>query len=134
MSPLQLGAIFASVNMSITQPQDVDSISSMFRAFSDPTRLRILRMLHGRELCVGDIVAVLQVPQPTASRHLAALRSAGLVVSREEGPWRFYELAAPRLGFHRKLLDCLTTCFCEVPEFEEDQQRLALRESSGGCC
>ena len=55
-------------------------VDVMFRAFSDRTRLRILHMLRGGELCVCDIVAVLGVPQPKASRHLAYLRKAGLVM------------------------------------------------------
>lgn len=42
-----------------------------FRAFSDQTRLRILRLLQGGELCVNDLVQIIGVPQPTASRHLA---------------------------------------------------------------
>jgi len=45
-------------------------INRMFRAFSDPIRLRTLHLLLGGEMCVGDLVEVLQVPQPTASRHL----------------------------------------------------------------
>ncbi len=65
----------------------------MFRAFSDGTRLRILRLLLGGELCVGDIVAAIQVPQPTASRHLAYLRKAGLVQTRKNGLWNYYRLA-----------------------------------------
>jgi ArsR family transcriptional regulator len=52
----------------------------MFRAFSDRNRLRILHLLQDGEMCVGDIVNVLQVPQPRVSRHLAYLRRAGLVV------------------------------------------------------
>ncbi len=51
----------------------------LFRAFADRTRLRILHMLANGELCVCDIVGVLEVPQPKTSRHLAYLRRAGLV-------------------------------------------------------
>src|SRR6185437_2202344 len=68
------------------------SVDAMFRAFSDRTRLRILHMLRGGELCVCDIVAVLEVPQPKASRHLAYLRKAGLVQARKEGLWSYYKL------------------------------------------
>src|SRR5690349_16819991 len=60
-------------------------ISSMFRAFSDPTRLRILRLLQGGQCCVGDLVSILELPQPSVSRHLAYLREAGLVADRKEG-------------------------------------------------
>ena len=45
----------------------------MFRAFSDRTRLRILYLLQGGECCVGNLVDILQIEQPSASRHLAYL-------------------------------------------------------------
>ena len=67
-------------------------VNLMFRAFSDPTRLRILHLLLDGELCVGDLVKILKVPQPTASRHLAYLRRAGLVATRRNGLWNYYAL------------------------------------------
>jgi len=112
-----------------------DHINGLFRAFSDPLRLRILRLLQQGEICVGDLVEVLGVPQPTASRHLKYLRGADLVDVRKAGRWVFYSLSEPAPGFHSKLLDCLGTCFDEVPELEDDSRRLvALRESGRGCC
>lgn len=107
------------------------TVDLMFRAFSDRTRLRILHMLIGGELCVCDIVAVLRVPQPKASRHLAYLRRAGLVTARKEGLWSYYELAPARDTFHKKLLDCLGCCFGEVPELAADAKQLAARRP---CC
>ena len=70
---------------SLTATQPVTTTDSMFRAFSDRTRLRILHVLQGGELCVGDIVEVLQAPQPRISRHLAYLRKAKLVTVRKSG-------------------------------------------------
>lgn len=107
------------------------TVDLMFRAFSDRTRLRILHMLIGGELCVCDIVAVLGVPQPKASRHLAYLRRAGLVTARKEGLWSYYQLATARSTFHKKLLDCLSCCFVEVPELAADAKQLAARRP---CC
>ena len=106
-------------------------VDVMFRAFSDRTRLRILHLLTGGELCVCDIVDVLRVPQPKASRHLAYLRKAGLVIARKEGLWAYYQLAPARNPFHQKLLDCLACCFQDVPELAKDAKRLAGR---GACC
>jgi DNA-binding transcriptional ArsR family regulator len=76
-----------------------------FRAFSDETRLRILHLLQSGELCVGDIVTILRVPQPTASRHLSYLRKAELVETRKNGQWIHYALAPARNIFHKKLLE-----------------------------
>lgn len=84
-----------------TQTEVFGNIDLMFRAFSDRTRLRILRVLQGGELCVGDIVAILQAPQPRVSRHLAYLRKANLVLVRKSGLWSHYSLAKARTPFHR---------------------------------
>src|SRR5688500_256294 len=100
-------------------------VDLVFRAFSDRTRLRILHLLRGGELCVCDLVKVLDVPQPKASRHLAYLRRAGLVTARKEGLWMHYSLAPARSVFHQKLLDCLACCFADVPELARDDARLS---------
>ena len=88
----------------------------MFRAFSDPIRLRILTLVQPGELCVCDLVAILRIPQPTISRHLSYLRRAGLVMVRQERSWNYYALMPARSAFDTKLLECLSTCFRDVPE------------------
>lgn len=113
---------------------DPQRISSMFRAFSDPTRLRILRLLQSGECCVGDLVSILELPQPSVSRHLAYLREAGLVADRRTGLWVYYSLTPAEGEFHRSLLCCLESCFREVPELQADAHRAALLRESGGCC
>jgi len=107
-------------------------VDRMFRAFSDRTRLRILNLLRGGERCVCDLVEVLRVPQPKASRHLAYLRKTGLVLTRKEGLWNYYRLAPAKSTFHAKLLDCLGCCFDDVPELAKDSRRLAARGDN--CC
>lgn len=109
-------------------------VNVMFRAFSDPIRLRILQLVRSGELCVGDLVTILRVPQPTASRHLAYLRRAGLVGTRRDGLWIYYSLAPARTAFHRRLLDCLGVCFIDVPEMAADAQRAKKIRKAGGCC
>jgi len=111
-----------------------DTVDLMFRAFSDRTRLRILHLLSNGELCVGDIVAILQVPQPRASRHLGYLRKAKLVTVRKSGLWSFYSLASAETSFHEKLIECLAGCFHDVPELQADSARAAQVRKSGGCC
>jgi ArsR family transcriptional regulator len=109
-------------------------VEVLFRALSDRTRVRILHLLRGREVCVGDLVKALRVPQPTASRHLAYLRRTGLVQSRRDGLWIHYSLAPARGAFHRRLLACLGACRGEVREIEADERRHARIRTSGGCC
>ncbi len=100
---------------------------TVFRALSDRTRLRIVNLLRGGEVCVCHLVAVLGVPQPTTSRHLAYLRRAGLVVARKEGLWMHYRLAPPRSKSHEMLLECLSQCFREESGFAKDDERLQAR-------
>ena len=111
------------------------SVDLMFRAFSDRTRLRLLNLLRGAgEVCVCDLVDVLGLPQPKVSRHLAYLRRAGLVLARKQGLWSYYTLAPARDAVHRKLLECLATCFAHVPELARDDVRLKRGKCSPGCC
>jgi ArsR family transcriptional regulator, arsenate/arsenite/antimonite-responsive transcriptional repressor len=106
----------------------------MFRAFSDPIRLRILHLVRGQELCVCDLVEILRLPQPTVSRHLSYLRKAGLVDAREERSWNFYRLTPAKTSLHEKLLDCLGSCFGDVPELSADTKRARRVLKRGGCC
>jgi ArsR family transcriptional regulator len=109
-------------------------VDLMFRAFSDPIRLRILHLLRDGEMCVCDLVEVLRLPQPTVSRHLAYLRKAGLVTARDERSWSFYRLTAARGAFHRKLLACLGACFNDVPALASDRAHVRKLRERGGCC
>lgn len=104
----------------------------IFRALSDRTRLRILNLLQGGELCVCDLVDLLEVPQPTASRHLAYLRKVGLVLARKDGHWSYYRLVQTRRPFFEKLLDCLTACCDEFPQLARDKER--LKQQGRTCC
>ncbi|MEQ9461948.1 MAG: metalloregulator ArsR/SmtB family transcription factor [Phycisphaeraceae bacterium] len=109
--------------MTYTSPSPIDSL---FRAFADRTRLRILNLLSDHdELCVCDIIAALDLPQAKVSRHLAYLRRAGLVDTRREGQWVHYRLRQASSPLHTRLLDCLRCCLHEVPELKADRQRLA---------
>jgi ArsR family transcriptional regulator len=99
----------------------------LFRAFADPTRLRILHLLIPGELCVCDLVEVLRVPQPKVSRHLAYLRKAGLVLARREGLWSHYRMAPAVNPLQARLIECLSCCFRDLPELAADARKLRLR-------
>jgi ArsR family transcriptional regulator len=72
--------------------KDLEALTQIYSALADPTRLRILALLRDGEICVCHLHASLDVPQPTASRHLAYLRKAGLVDARRDGIWMHYRL------------------------------------------
>ena len=110
----------------------LSQVDLVFRAFSDRTRLRLLNLLRGqKELCVCDLIRVLELPQAKVSRHLAYLRRAGLVDTRRDGPWVHYRLSKANDAFHKKMLECLRCCLAEVPELQDDRQRLL---DGSDCC
>jgi ArsR family transcriptional regulator len=108
----------------------INRVDRMFRALSDPTRLRILGLLVQGELCVCDIVNTLRLPQPTISRHLAYLRESELVEARREGLWMYYKMVAPQTPFEKKLIECLACCVDEVPQLARDATQLDRKR----CC
>ncbi|MGB9715637.1 MAG: ArsR/SmtB family transcription factor [Thermodesulfovibrionales bacterium] len=70
----------------------MESLLNIFKALSDETRLRILKLLEGGELCVCDIVSALDMIQPKVSFHLSVLKEAGLIKDRKQGKWIHYSL------------------------------------------
>jgi predicted transcriptional regulator len=64
--------------------------SRIFKALADTTRLRILKLLKARELCVCEIMIALDLTQPTTSHHLKILENVGLIKRRKKGKWVFY--------------------------------------------
>ncbi len=112
--------VLANVKTKNVQP----AVERVFRALSDRTRLRILNLLGGGELCVCDLVATLGVPQPTASRHLSYLRRAGLVRVRKEGLWAYYRLVPAQAAWHAEVLECLHRCGQTLPWLVKDKKKL----------
>jgi ArsR family transcriptional regulator len=79
--------------------------SKLFKALSDETRLRILKMLEARPLCVCEIQHVLKGSQPNVSHHLKTLSEAGLVESKKDGLWIDYRLPdKPSTSLHAAAL------------------------------
>ncbi len=65
----------------------------VMKALSDPNRVKIIKMLNDKELCVCEITAALQLAQPTVSKHLKVLEDAGLVDFYKDGSWVNYHIA-----------------------------------------
>lgn len=73
----------------------VFNIERFFQALGDMTRLRLLNLMGDQEICVCYFTEILGKPQPKVSRHLAYLRSAGIVAVRREGRWMHYRISMP---------------------------------------
>ena len=105
------------------------AIHDVFRALADRTRLRLLNLIAGREVCVCYFVEILRLSQPKISRHLAYLRRAGVVAARREGKWMHYRLAMPRDKAAANILRETLKHLREAPEMRRDVARL-----KSACC
>ena len=103
----------------------------LFKALADSTRLRMLGLLLGGEICVCHIHESLRISQPKASRHLAYLRRAGLVETRRDGLWIHYRLADLDDPLVQTIREAVTHALGHVEAVQRDAMRL---ERKTGCC
>lgn len=119
--------------MSAARLLDVRPIARLFKALSDETRIRVVALLAHGESCVCDIETGLDLPQPMVSRHLAVLRSAGVVETRREGSWVYYRLAPQLDDFCREQLATLVGGFAGRKVLHRDVERLLKSKGPGSC-
>lgn len=100
----------------------MQELLNTFKALSDETRLRILKLLEHGELCVCDIVAALDMIQPKVSFHLGVLKEAGLIKDRKQGKWIHYSIDSSDM-FRRFLILSILE---KIPDeaIREDKKRL----------
>ena len=107
------------------------------KAVADPTRVRILKMLEGGELCVCQVIAVLALSPSTVSKHLFLLKSAGLVNDRKEKKWVHYSLDRESGDVYVSgILRELSAWLERDPVILEDRARLreARKDVGPGAC
>ena len=100
-----------------------------FRALADPTRLRLLNLIAGREICVCYFVQILRMSQPKISRHLAYLRRAGIAAARRQGRWMHYRLMPPNDPAASAILKETLAHLRQQPDIQRDLARLGA-----ACC
>jgi ArsR family transcriptional regulator len=76
----------------------------VFKAVADPNRIRILKMLQQKKMCVCELAAVLGITQPSVSRHLSMMREAGLVSDERDGQWINYELCEEKVNQYAPII------------------------------
>lgn len=99
-------------------------LTPLFSALADRTRLRLLNLMNGREVCVCYFVEILKQGQPKISRHLAYLRRAGIVSARREGKWMHYSIERPSDAGAAAILDATFASFRADREMQSDLARL----------
>ena len=115
----------------------MEDIAQIYKALSEQMRLRILMLLTHGELCVCDLMAVLEEPQSKVSRHVAYLKNSGLIKGKRVGTWMHYflkepleGLAAAHIEFLRQELAGLEWAKADVEKMLEVQKK-KLCETSG---
>ena len=104
-------------------------LQSLFQALGDVTRLRLLNLMQAGQVCVCFFIEVLGEPQSKISRHLAFLRSAGLVNVRREGKWMHYSIAHPKAEAVRNVFAHTLAVLARDPEMQRERAALAK-----ACC
>jgi ArsR family transcriptional regulator len=105
------------------------NMERFFQALGDNTRLRLLNLMRDREVCVCYFVEILGSPQPKISRHLAYLRSAGVVAARRDGKWMHYRIVMPPHIGAAQILKQTLGWLKEDKAMQSDRARL-----SKACC
>ena len=108
----------------------------IFKVLSDDTRIRILKLLFQRELCVCELMQVLDMSQSRISRHVNLLKLAGLVKDRREGKWVYYSLHSQSFNpYVQQILEAFSGWLNEDEVVNEDLKNLSrakrLAESDG---
>ncbi len=111
-----------------SQSSTTDSVA-LFAALADRTRLRLLNLLGGSEVCVCYLVEILGQSQAKVSRHLAYLRRAGIVAARREGKWIHYRIVPPPDKATQSILLATQQIFAQDPEMQGDLCRM-----TSACC
>jgi ArsR family transcriptional regulator len=111
----------------------MEQLAQFFKALSDETRLRIMMLLTQGELCVCDLMFVLDEPQSKVSRHLAYLKHSGLTNSKRAGVWMHYRLKEPVEEVHKAQIDFLKEQLSRLPQFRIDREKLLELKKQGGC-
>ncbi len=107
------------------------------KAFSDPTRVRVILALRQHELCVCEICDALGVVQSTLSTHLQYLRQTGLVVTRNDGKWVYYALTREFSRVAKALVKLHKVEIDADPQLRRDARKLAKRlalRAADACC
>jgi DNA-binding transcriptional ArsR family regulator len=110
----------------------LNQYEAVMKAVSDPTRVRILKILESGEICVCQIIAVIQLSQPTISNHLSLLKSAGLIKDRKDKKWVFYSLDGKDAdGYAGRALRNLRGCLNDDPVIARDRERTVSARNLG---
>jgi len=105
----------------------------LFKIFADKNRLRILKLLEQRRMCVCELAYVLGVTQPSVSRHLKRMKEAGLAGDEQDGFWTNYFLKKGSKE-REKIMGCIKSLLKGDKVIREDLERFRKADRTKICC
>ena len=106
---------------------------SVMKAASDRNRIRILKMIQYKTMCVCELASVLGIKQPSVSRHLKKLKDAGIIGSKKDGLWTVYFIE-PCNTFARDIVSGVKKQLNDDPQVMEDLKKAEKTDRSKLCC
>ncbi|MEW5896049.1 MAG: metalloregulator ArsR/SmtB family transcription factor [Candidatus Omnitrophota bacterium] len=111
----------------------IQELDKIIKASADINRVRILKMLKDKKMCVCEIAAVLAITQPSVSRHLKKLKDAGFIESENEGLWTNYFLC-PQNPFAVTVIEKLDSWIGTDKTITDDQKAVRKADRGRLCC
>ena len=112
----------------------VQNLTKIFKALSDQNRIRIIKMLEEKELCLCEISEVLGLANSTVSKHLSILRDSGLIVDYKEGKWVNFRLAkAPESLYVKEIQNLIKDWLPDDETIRADRKKLSSVDRTEIC-
>lgn len=104
----------------------IQNLSTLMKAFGEPTRLKIIKLLSQQELCVCELEYILDMSQPRVSQHLRVLKHAGLIKERKERQRSFYslDLSIIQSGEIQPMIAFMSAPMEAMEDFQTETERL----------
>ena len=112
----------------------MERLTKVLKILADKNRLRILKLLESNKFCVCELAAVLGITQPSTSRHLKKLKSAGLISSEQQGFWTYYFINKFCIGYGEPLMRHLHGWLNADPMIKSDLEKAKKLDRTKSCC
>jgi len=115
------------------QKLSIKELDKVVKGSADSNRIRIINMLRKKKLCVCEIAAVLEITQPSVSRHLKKLKTAGFIEKENEGLWTNYYLY-PKNIYAKNFINNLDSWISDDEIFTRDMKKVKKIDREKLCC
>ncbi|MBZ0166837.1 MAG: metalloregulator ArsR/SmtB family transcription factor, partial [Candidatus Omnitrophica bacterium] len=112
----------------------MDQLEQILKVLADKNRMRIIKLLENKKLCVCEITFVLGIKQPSVSRHLKKLRESGIIQEEKNGYWKDYSLVKSDTPYTKLLRQNFRSWLNNDPVILKDRAKLKKADRNSICC